>query len=139
MLLKIRRVPGKRFGAMKLQTEPFAHVGVGLNQEVIFPVTLTQADVTKNLQPLGTSPELWAARQELLSPEDVKLRQCELGATGIFVAVSHGLAPGYLRPTGSYCLTYQFPSMCGCLSYQLSGDDGQGVATGKSIEVFLVW
>ena len=75
MLLKIRRVPGQRFGAMKLQTEPFAHVGVGLNQEVIFPVTLTQADVTKNLQPLGTSPELWAARQELLSPEDVKLRQ----------------------------------------------------------------
>merc|ERR1712215_525615 len=28
---------------------------------------------------LGTSPQLWAARQKLLSPEDVKLCQCKLG------------------------------------------------------------
>ena len=34
---------------------------------------------TKNLQPLGTSPQLWAARQMLFSPEDVNLRQCKLG------------------------------------------------------------
>ena len=34
---------------------------------------------TKNLQPLGTSPQLWAARQKLLPPEDVELRQCKLG------------------------------------------------------------
>ena len=36
-------------------------------------------EFAKNFQPLGTSPELWAARQKLLSPEDAKLRQCKLG------------------------------------------------------------
>ena len=54
-------------------------VGMELEQAANFPATLTQADFAKNLQPLGTSPELRAARQKLLSPEDVKLRQCKLG------------------------------------------------------------
>ena len=50
-----------------------------LSQDSSFSVTLTQKDFAEKLQPLGTSPQLWAARQKLLSPEDVKLRQCKLG------------------------------------------------------------
>ena len=79
VLPKIRGFSEQRFGAMKLQENAFLHVGVTLKQDANFPVTLTQADFAKNLQPLRTSPELWAARQKLLSPENVKLRQCKLG------------------------------------------------------------
>ena len=75
VLLKIRGFPEHRFGAMRLQENSFAHVGVKLKQDANFSVALTQAHFTKNLQPLGASPELRAARQKLLSPEDVKLRQ----------------------------------------------------------------
>ena len=79
VLPKIRGFSEQRFGAMKLQENSFVRVGVELNQEANFSVTLTQEEFAKNLQPVGTSPELWAARQKLLSPEDVKLRQCKLG------------------------------------------------------------
>ena len=64
---------------MELQGNSFAHVGMGLEQADNFSAPLTRADFTRNLQPWRTSPELWAARQKLLSPEDVKLRQCKLG------------------------------------------------------------
>ena len=50
-----------------------------LVQDSTFSVTLTQKEFTEKLEPLGTSPQLWAARQKLLSPEDVKLCQCKLG------------------------------------------------------------
>ena len=64
---------------MELQENSFAHVGMELSQEANFSVTLTQEEFTMNLQPVGTSPELWAARQKLLPPEDAKVRQCKLG------------------------------------------------------------
>ena len=38
-------------------------------------MTLTQADFTKNLIPLPTSPELWAGRKEPSSADYIKLRQ----------------------------------------------------------------
>ena len=79
ILPEIRRFSEQRFGAMKLQENSFVHVGIELNQEANFSATLTQEGFAKNPHPLGTSPELRAARQKLLSPEDVKLRQCKLG------------------------------------------------------------
>ena len=78
-LPKIRGFPEQRFGTMKLQENSFVHVGMELKQGANISVTLTQADFTKNLQPLGTSPQLWVAREKLRSPEDVKLCQCKLG------------------------------------------------------------
>ena len=65
-----------RFGELKLQEGNFVHVGMELVQDSTFSVTLTQKEFTDKLEPLGTSPQLWAARQKLLSPEDVKLCQC---------------------------------------------------------------
>ena len=62
---------------MQLQEDSFVHVGMRLVQDSTFSVTLTKGDFTKNLQLLGTSPQLRAARQNLLSPGDVKLRQCK--------------------------------------------------------------
>ena len=67
------------FGELELREESSVHVGFELVQDSAFSATLTQGDFTKNLQSPGTSPQLWAARQQLLSPEDVKLRQCKLG------------------------------------------------------------
>ena len=70
ILDKLRHFSGKRIGALKLQEGKFAHVGMELVQDSTFSVALTQG----SLQPLGTSPQLWAARQKVLSPEDVKLQ-----------------------------------------------------------------
>ena len=78
-LPKSRGFSEQRFGGMKLRENSFVHVGMEVEQADNFSVTLTQAHLTRNLQPLGTSPELRAARQKLPSPEDVKLRQCKLG------------------------------------------------------------
>ena len=69
----------QRFGTMKPQEHSFVHVGMELMQDASFSATLTQGGFTKDLQPLGTSPQLWAARQKQLSPEDTGLRQCKLG------------------------------------------------------------
>ena len=79
VLPKIRGFSGQRRGAMKLQENSFVHVGVGLRRDADFSATLAQVDFPKNLQPLRASPDFWAARRKLLSPEDAKLRQCKLG------------------------------------------------------------
>ena len=68
-----------QFGESILQESSFAHVGKELAQDNKFSVTPTQGEFAKNLQPLPATPKLWAPRQQLLSPEDVKLRQCKLG------------------------------------------------------------
>ena len=68
----IRKFSELRFGELKLQEGNFVHVGMELVQDSTFSVTLTQKEFTAKLGPLGTSPQLWAARQKLLSPEDVK-------------------------------------------------------------------
>ena len=49
--------------------------GIKLVKDSSFLATLTQGDSAKNLQPLGTPPQLRAARQQLLSPGEVILRQ----------------------------------------------------------------
>ena len=72
-LPKIRQFPEQRFGAMQLQENSFVRVGVELSQEANFSGTLTQEEFAKNLQPLGTSPEVWAARQKLPSR---RMRNC---------------------------------------------------------------
>ena len=39
----------------------------------------TEEEFAIKLEPLETSPELWASRQQVCSPEDVRRCQCELG------------------------------------------------------------
>ena len=62
-----------------MQESSFAHVGMELVLESDFPATLAQDEFARNLKPLPTSPQLWAARQKTLSIEDIKLRQSKLG------------------------------------------------------------
>ena len=50
------------------------HVGMDLVQDSDVSLTLTQGALAKHLQPLPTTPKLWAARQQLLSLGDIKLR-----------------------------------------------------------------
>ena len=64
---------------LRLQETNFVRIGMELSQDKSFSVTLTQKDFAEKLKPLGTSPQLRAARQKVLSPEDVELRQCKLG------------------------------------------------------------
>ena len=75
----IRKISELRSGELKLQEGNSVHVGVELVQDSNCSATLIQEDFAKKLQPFGTSPQLWAARQKLLSTEDVQLCQCELG------------------------------------------------------------
>ena len=84
----MRTFLGWRLGELKLQGGSFVHVGMELAQESTLSATLTQGGSSKHLQPLGTSPRLWAARQELLSPENAKLRQCKLGELFLLATVS---------------------------------------------------
>ena len=44
-----------------------------------FSVALAQEMCPKNWSSLPTSPELWAARRQQLSPDAIKMRQCNLG------------------------------------------------------------
>ena len=76
---KIRQFAEQRFGELKLQESSFLHVGAELAQRSDFSVAVAQDGCTKSLQPLPTSPQLWAARQKKLSMEDTKLRQCKPG------------------------------------------------------------
>ena len=73
---------------IKLQESPFVHVGVELVQGNTFSVMLTQSDFAENLQPIPNSPKLWAARQKLLSPGNVHMRQCNPGELCWLAAVS---------------------------------------------------
>ena len=74
------RIPvERRFEGLKLQDASIVHVGMELAQDRAFSVMLTQRDFAKNLRPIPTFPKLWDARQKLLSPEDVHLRQRKLG------------------------------------------------------------
>ena len=72
---KLRQFLEIRFGELMLQEKSFVHVGTELPQQDSLSVTLTQKEFAEKLQPLGNSPKLWAARQNLLSPEDAKLCQ----------------------------------------------------------------
>ena len=50
--------------------------------------TLTLGEFARNLQPLPTAPKLRAARQQLSSVEDIKLRQCKPGELSWLATVS---------------------------------------------------
>ena len=88
VLETIRHLLEKRLRTMKLREDSFVHVGMGLAQDGNFSATITQGELAKNLQTLLTSPQLRAARQKLLSPEDAKLRQCKLGELSCLSAVA---------------------------------------------------
>ena len=60
----------QRFGALKTQENDFAHVGMELSQKPDCSIELTQAEFTRQLKPLDTSPALWKARQRSLSDEE---------------------------------------------------------------------
>ena len=115
VLPKMRNFSGRRFRELKLQVEPSVHVGVELVQDSTFPVTLTQGDFTDHLQPLGTSPQLRAARHRLLSPEDGKLRHCKLGELCRLATVS--------RPDICAICWYRVPTGLRCVSRQLFGEN----------------
>ena len=81
---------GARFGVLKLQESSFAHVGIEVSQANDYSVRSTQADLTSKLAPLGTSPALWAAKQQLLSQENVLRCQCKSGEPCRIAAVASG-------------------------------------------------
>ena len=76
---KTRNFLERRFGKLKVQKSPCVHVGMGLSREDDFSEKLTKVKFTPNSKPRLTSPKLRAARQQLLSPGGIKLRQCKLG------------------------------------------------------------
>ena len=64
---------------MKLRESPSVHMGVEVSQGSGFPVRLTREEFTRDLRPLSSLPGLWAARQQILLPEGIKLRWRNLG------------------------------------------------------------
>ena len=79
VLLKIRNISELRFGVLILWESFFAHVGMEVLQESDSSAALTQDVFAENLQPLPASPQLRAARQQMLLIEHIKLRMCNLG------------------------------------------------------------
>ena len=62
-------------------------MGMALSQEADFPATSTQADSAKNLKPFPTSSASRARREESLSMDFIKLRQCKSGEVCRAIAV----------------------------------------------------
>ena len=71
---EIRAFLEYRFGAREMKGSSFAHDGMKLSRGSDYPGKLTQDEFTKNMKPPPTSAELSAARQQVLSPEEIKLR-----------------------------------------------------------------
>ena len=72
VLERTRHFSEQGFGALKTQEHVFAHSGMELTQKAGFSIELAQAEFTKQLTPLDTSPALWKARQRPL-PDEGKL------------------------------------------------------------------
>ena len=68
-----------RLGKLRLQVSSFARVEMELPRAKGCPARLIQAAFSSELAPLETSSDLWAARHQLLSPEDILRCQCKLG------------------------------------------------------------
>ena len=68
----------RRFGPLKVQENNFVHVGMELTQKADFSVELTQAEFTRQLQFLDTSPALWKRRQDPPSDEGELFCQCKM-------------------------------------------------------------
>ena len=79
VLERTRHFLERRFGALKVQENAFVHVGMELAQRQDFSVTLTQADFTRQLQPLETSTALGTRRQRPLTDDERLLCQCKMG------------------------------------------------------------
>ena len=69
-----------RFGKSKLQESSVARVGIELYREENHSVRLTWAAFSSELAPVETPPVLWAARLQVLCPEDAPRRQCKWGS-----------------------------------------------------------
>ena len=59
-----------RLGQLQVQETSSVRGGMDIPQGNDHSVLLTREEFPCKIQPLGTSPELWAARQQLLPPED---------------------------------------------------------------------
>ena len=79
ILAKMRFYSERRFWESKLRESSLVHGGMESAQDSDFSITLRQGEFAKNLQPLPTTPQLWAARQQLSSSNEIKLRQRKLG------------------------------------------------------------
>ena len=69
-LAETRVFPEHRVVTMKVRVSPPVHVGMELPKGSNFSVKLKQGKFTKNPPP--SSPELWAVRRQLVSPEVIK-------------------------------------------------------------------
>ena len=76
---KIQVFAGYRPGETKVQASSFVCVDMEFPKRGDFSAKSNQEEFTKNLKPPLTSPELWAARQQPLSPEALKLRRRKSG------------------------------------------------------------
>ena len=88
VLSKTRVSSGYHVGATKVQESSSVHVGADLPQGCDFSVKLTPGEFMTDLNPLPVSPEVWAARQQPLSPGNIKLRQRMLGELRRLATVS---------------------------------------------------
>ena len=70
---------GHCFGPLEVRESSLVHVRMEAPQESDSTVKLTQEESTSNSKPLPISPESRAIRQQLLPPEDIKLRRRKLG------------------------------------------------------------
>ena len=68
-----------RFGGLVLRESPFAPVVMERPQANESSASSTQENFSPKFVPLETSPALWAARRQLISPDDVLRCQCKLG------------------------------------------------------------
>ena len=116
LLLRARCFLGRRVGKLKVEEESFAQAGAAPAREKDFPAAWTEEDFTNNLNPPPTSPELWAGREEPLSSDEIKLRQCKLGELRWVATES--------RPAICARLTGSAPrinSLCGSDARQING------------------
>ena len=107
----------------------FVRVGMELAQASDFSATLTLDEFAQNLVPLTTSPQQWAARQKTLSIEGVKLRRCKLGELCGSATVSNPEICARINRIASRV------NLLRRGSYERSGENRQGVETGRDFEV----
>ena len=79
VLGRTRYCSEQRFGPLMVQENNFVHVGMELAQKADFSVELTQAEYTRQLQFLDTSPASWKRRRNPLPDEEKSLCQCKMG------------------------------------------------------------
>ena len=59
VVVRTRYILAQSFGPLEIQENSFVHVGMELVQKADFSVGLTQAEFTRQLKLMDTSPELW--------------------------------------------------------------------------------